>query len=177
MTNQHRDSGKSLGHIMIYMAWILFLGFLTFAFSKFLDQQSNPNQSVQTHNITDKVIEVTLAQNRQGHYVVNGMINQQAVTFLLDTGATHVSIPMQVAEKLGLEKGYASPTITANGTIQVFNTRLKSVSIGGIQLHNVRAGINPHMQGDEILLGMSFLKHLELIQRDGQLTLRQHSSL
>ena len=175
MTNQYREPGKTAGHFMIYLAWILFLGFLTFAFNKFLDQQNNPNQTVQSRYATDNIVEITLVQNRQGHYVANGTINRQPVTFLLDTGATRISIPLEVAQRLNLQKGYASPTVTANGTIQVFNTRLNSVSIGGIQFRNIRAGINPYMQGKEILLGMNFLKHLELIQRDGQLTLRQHA--
>jgi aspartyl protease family protein len=173
MKSQQSDAGKTVGQLMIYLAWILFLGFLTMAFNKYLEQQNNPNQTVQSHYATDNIVEVVLTQNRQGHYLANGTINQFPVTFLLDTGATHISIPLPVAERLGLKKGYALPTVTANGTIKVFSTRLESVSIGKIQLNNIRAGINPHMQGNEILLGMNFLRHLELIQRNGQLTLRQ----
>ena len=39
----------------------------------------------------------------------------------------------------------------------------------------MRASINPHMQGEEVLLGMSFLRHLELVQRDRELTVRQRA--
>ncbi|HIF55390.1 MAG TPA: TIGR02281 family clan AA aspartic protease, partial [Methylococcaceae bacterium] len=56
--------------------------------------------------------------------------------------------------------------------IKVFTTRLDSVSVGAIELNNIRATINPHMQGKEILLGMSFLKHLEMMQKGQELTLR-----
>jgi aspartyl protease family protein len=41
-------------------------------------------------------------------------------------------------------------------------------------LQQVRASINPNMQGNEVLLGMSFLKHLEFTQRGDSLTLRQY---
>lgn len=174
--NKQPLPGKNVGHIMIYLAWIVFLGLLTLVFDNYLQQQSNPNQDVASEWVDKQYLEVTLKQNRQGHYVTTGKINQHPVTFILDTGATHISIPLPIAERLGLKKGFATPTMTANGTIEVYNTRLQSVSIGDITLHNIRAGINPYMQAQEILLGMSFLKHLEIIQRDGQLTIRQHAT-
>jgi len=37
----------------------------------------------------------------------------------------------------------------------------------------VRASINPQSSDDNILLGMTFLKHLDFAQRGDQLTLRQ----
>lgn len=170
-TNDHQSS-HAIGRWMTYLAWIMFLGILTLAFKKYLDHQNNPNQDIAIHYNSDQIAEVTLLQNRQGHYIANGNINDQAVTFLLDTGATHISIPEHIAQRLRLRKGFPSQSRTANGTITVYDTRLKSVSIGAIKLYNIRASINPHMEDDEILLGMSFMKHLELIQRDRQLTLK-----
>ncbi len=165
------DNGSKWGQGMIYIAWLLFLAILTFGFNRYLEQQNNPNQIVSS-NIEKNIIEVRLKQNRYGHYVTSGKINHTAVTFLLDTGATLISIPASVAEKLQLQKGYPSQSKTANGMITVFSTRLDSVSIGAIELHNIRASINPHMAGDEILLGMSFMKHLELIQKGKELRLK-----
>ncbi len=156
---------------MIYLAWVLLLALLSFAFSNYLEQQNNPNQQVST-NWHNNSAEVRLKQNRYGHYLVKGKINNQDVTFLLDTGATVISIPENLANSLQLEKTHRSQSRTANGTIMVYGTRLDSVSIGEIKLHNIRASINPHMQGDEILLGMSFMKHLEISQKDQQLILR-----
>jgi aspartyl protease family protein len=46
------------------------------------------------------------------------------------------------------------------------------VQLGGIELRDVPASINPFMPEDTVLLGMSFMQHLEMVQRDGQLTLR-----
>ena len=45
---------------------------------------------------------------------------------------------------------------------------------GDISLQNVRATINPGYKSNQILLGMSFLKHLEFSQRGDTLTLRQY---
>ncbi len=172
MSNLNHHSSQNIGRWMTYLAWILFLGLLTLAFKKYLDLQNNPNQDIALHYNSDQIAEVTLVQNRQGHYLANGNINNKAVTFLLDTGATHISIPEHIAQRLELRKGFPSQSRTANGTITVYNTLLNSVSLGAIKLYNIRASINPHMQDDEILLGMSFMKHLELIQRDRQLILK-----
>jgi len=46
--------------------------------------------------------------------------------------------------------------------------------MGSIKLVNVRASINPYVTGDDVLLGMSFLKYLEFTQKGTQLTIRQY---
>lgn len=165
------DSTSKIGQAMIYIAWLIFLVLLTFGFNKYLEQQNNPNQDISI-NFDKNIAEVSLKQNRYGHYLANGKINQSPVTFLLDTGATLISIPSSIAKKLQLKKGYPSQTRTANGVITVYNTRLKSVSLGAIELRNIRANINPHMDGNEILLGMNFMKHLVIIQKGKELILR-----
>lgn len=168
--NKTSDSSK-IGQGMIYLAWFLFLALLTFGFNNYLDHQNNPNQEIS--DSWDKgVAEVKLKQNRYGHYLANGQINHQPVTFLLDTGATLISIPESIAQQLQLKKGLPAKSRTANGTITVYDTRLNSVSIGTIELNNIRASINPYMKGDEILLGMSFMKHLEMTQKGKELILK-----
>lgn len=170
--NRPDMNDKQLSQSMVYLAWILFLALLTTAFNKFLDRQNNPNQEITRQYNADNSAEVRLIQNRQGHYLANGYINDEPVTFLLDTGATLISIPAHIARRLKLASGPAIPSTTANGTITVYQTRLKSVRIGAIELKHIRASINPAMKHDEVLLGMSFMKHLEMIQRDKQLILR-----
>ena len=164
---------QRLGKGMIYVAWLMVLGLLFLFFNSFLDNKRNPNQNPSTQSLSDVTREVTLQRNRSGHYFANGTINGQPVVFLLDTGATRVSIPAQVANRLNLQRGAAMLASTANGTITTYSTELDSVAVGLVKLHGVRASINPHMESDEILLGMSFLKHLELIQRGDTLILRQ----
>lgn len=156
---------------MIYLAWFVFLGLLTFSFNNYLEKQNNPNQNVAVE-YDKNIAEVRLRRNRYGHYVATGQINHEPVTFLLDTGATLISIPASIAQQLQLKKGYPAQSRTANGTIKVYATRLDSVSIGAIELQNIRATINPYMEGDEILLGMSFMKHLEMTQKGNTMILR-----
>ena len=154
--------------------WITFLVLGVFFFSNVLEKQFNPNPAPGTRDGQGGVREVVLKRNRQGHYVTTGKINGQKVIFLLDTGATGVAIPEPIARELGLERGRAYRTQTANGTSTSFATRLGEVSIGDIRLLNVDAGIATGLRMEAILLGMSFLKHIEFTQRGDTLILRQH---
>lgn len=166
------DPNTRLGRHMLIIAWVAGLGLLALFFSGVLERQYNPNQSVKTSISETGGREIVLQRNHQGHYVVRGTINGQPVTFLLDTGATVVSIPEVVATRLGLARGASSYARTANGVIQVYATSVDEIGIGEIRMRNIRAQINPHMRHEEVLLGMSFLKNLEMTQRGDTLTLR-----
>ncbi|MBE9562846.1 MAG: TIGR02281 family clan AA aspartic protease [Proteobacteria bacterium] len=167
-------SPQQLGKGMIYVAWLFVLGLLFMFFNHTLERQNNPNQNVTSTKNQNGVNEVVLQRNHYGHYITNGSINGQSVVFLLDTGATRVSIPESVADRLNLQRGMPLKANTANGVITTYSVTLNKAAIGAIELSAVRASINPNMLGDEILLGMSFLKHLELVQRGDTLTLRQY---
>ena len=169
MSNQ--ESAAKSSHFAVVILWVVILGGITWFFGYLLNNLHNPNQRV-ISTLNNGASEVRLKQNNRGHYLAKGKINDHEVVFLLDTGATHLSIPKPIADKLNLKEGVSIPVNTANGSIIVQTTRLKTVSLGNITLQNIIANINPHMQGDEILLGMSFLKHLELIQRGNVLTIR-----
>jgi aspartyl protease family protein len=91
---------------------------------------------------------------------------------LLDTGATSVALPLQLARRLDLPMRPGGISKTANGLVQTWSTRLDNVDLGGLSATNVRAAVMPNMPGDEVLLGMSYLKRFEMIQRGDTLTLR-----
>ena len=171
--NNSADSPDRIGRFMVYGAWILAAALLTWMFSGVLEWQRNPNTQVDTTIRADRVKEVALKRNRFGHYLATGKINGESVEFLLDTGATLVSVPIAIARRLELKPGAKRLVQTANGQITTYATTLDSVTIGEIELRNVRAAINPNSSSDAVLLGMTYLKHLELIQRGETLTLRQ----
>ncbi len=159
---------------MIIAAWVLLLLLLTLFFGQVLEQRENPNALPGGSISKQGVREVTLERNAQGHYVASGMINGYPVVFLLDTGATDVAVSEELANRLGLEKRGGAFSRTANGVVAVWQTVLDRVTLGVIEMRNVRATILPELKpANQVLLGMSFLKKLELIQRDGVLTLRQ----
>lgn len=166
---------SSTGKVMIFAAWIGAAALLTWLFAGELDRRENPNQVVATTTSGGRV-EVRLTRNRMGHYVASGRINGRRVELLLDTGATNVALGRSLADELGLKRGAPDYTRTANGTVETYRTILGSVQLGGITMHDVPASIDPGMSGDDVLLGMSFLEHLEIIQHGDQLLLRESGS-
>ncbi|ALO36272.1 aspartyl protease [Colwellia sp. MT41] len=167
------DPTNKMAKIFVWIAWIIALALLMFLFQDILDEQYNPNSQPEMRLTADGQAEVILAQNRQGHYLASGTINGTAVTFLLDTGATQVSIPAHIAEQLDLVVQGSYRVQTANGTITVYKTEIAQLSLGNIFLYNVAAHINPAMKADEILLGMSALKQVDFYQTGKQLILRE----
>ena len=165
------NTSRPLGKGMIVAAWILLLVLLTLFFNDRLEQQRNPNMQL-TGSITEQgTPSVRLERNRYGHYVASGYINDRPVEFMLDTGASDVSIPLSVAEEIGLQKGKPVTYQTANGTIRAWQTVADEIRLGGLRVGPVRASINPHVTNSGILLGMSFLKHLDFSQQGNTLTL------
>ena len=166
-------STKKIGMMFTVIAWIFGFLALALAFSKILQQQSNPNQSVSTLNAADYQ-EIVLQRNRNGHYVFDGHINHQRVTFLVDTGATTTAIPGELQALLRLKQGPAFSVSTANGNTTAYMTRLDQLLIGDIELLDISASIIPGMGTKEVLLGMNVLKHFELVQRGDVLIIRQY---
>lgn len=162
--NPHRRTGVT----MLWIAWLLVMGGGWWLADGWLKRQENPNQQVAQRSDG----AVVLQRNRQGHYVADGEINGRRVTFLLDTGATNVALSERLARNLDLPRGAAIRLETANGTAYGFATRLQSVRLGDIVVREVNAVFSNGMQDDTVLLGMSFLRHLEFTQRGNELILR-----
>ncbi len=176
MKNPGLQDHRRIGKWMIFLAWLLGFAMLFFYFNDFLEKERNPNQQVISRIDDSGVLEVVLKRNRYGHYVTNGKINGVKVRFLLDTGATDVAVPEDLADRLSLSRGSKKYYKTANGTVAAFSTVLEQVSIGPIQIDKVRASINPGLKGNEVLLGMSVLKRIEFTQRGDTLILRPVST-
>ena len=163
---------KQVGMGMFVIAWLLLLGLLYFFFQHHLSVQDNPNQQIQT--VTDAgQTTIVLKRNRNNHYVMTGKINDHTTTFLLDTGATDVTLPLPLAKQLGLQPQYSTTAQTANGLVRTYQTRLRQLTLGGITLYHVRATINTGYQGNHVLLGMSALKDLRFTQEGDTLTISQ----
>ena len=171
--DQQGDFTQRIGKSFVLFAWLAGLALLSWLFAGLEEAEKNPNQVVQTQTRVDGSREVILERNRFGHYVSSGKINGRTVTFLLDTGASDVSIPESVAGELGLRRGPEQVYNTANGQITGYLTTIDRISIGGIELYNISASINPYKGDDEILLGMSFLNKLDYRQRGNTLTIRK----
>jgi aspartyl protease family protein len=158
---------------MIVAFWLTFLGLFWLGFTEFFDRQQNPNRHLQ---VEEGGGELVLKRNRSGHYVVPGTINGQPVVFLLDTGATQVSVPAHLAQALNLAAGQGEAIATANGTGTAYATQIDELRFGPFRFTKVRGHLNPGQEDDQILLGMNALKHLEFTQRNDTLTLRANGA-
>jgi clan AA aspartic protease (TIGR02281 family) len=115
---------------------------------------------------------LVLGQSHNGHYFVNGAINDQFLNFLIDTGATSVAIPQALANTAGLrclQKGFSN---TANGVTPTCTTVIQKLTFGNFTLRNVDATISPNL--DQPLLGMSVLKRFRIDQDNGQMRLSKN---
>jgi aspartyl protease family protein len=113
---------------------------------------------------SDKII---MTADVQGHFYTTGNINGTSVRFLVDTGASMISLGATDARRIGLDfnRGQKALTNTANGQVVVSKVQLDTVRIAGVTLHNVDALIHQN-EMPIALLGMSFLNRMEM-QRDG----------
>ncbi|MDR0576108.1 MAG: TIGR02281 family clan AA aspartic protease [Candidatus Accumulibacter sp.] len=108
-----------------------------------------------------------LTADAQGHFITTGYINGSSVRFIVDTGASAVSIGAGDARRIGLDpsRGTRGVNSTANGLIEVSRIKLDSVRVGDIVLNNVDASVSSS-DIPYVLLGMSFLNRMEM-QRSG----------
>jgi len=113
--------------------------------------------------------KVTLSADARGHFVTLGSINGGSVRFLVDTGATFVTLPAAEARRLGIDylRGQRGQMQTPNGVVSAYRVVLDTVRVGDIELNHVEAVVSGSDTMDVALLGMSFLNRMEM-QRDGQ---------
>ena len=110
---------------------------------------------------------VTLAADGRGMFIAEGAINGVAMRFMVDTGATYVSMSASAAARLGIDFRKGRPVVmqTANGRVMSYLVTLDRVRLGQIELAGVE-GVVGDADMPIVLLGMSFLNRLEM-QRDG----------
>ncbi len=110
---------------------------------------------------------VAIAADSQGHHWILGQVNGKSTRFLIDTGATTVTLPAGLARTAGIDyaKGQRGSVQTANGVAAAFRVRVDTISVGDITLYQVDAIV---LEGglDSALLGMSFLSRTDM-KRDG----------
>lgn len=112
--------------------------------------------------------QIIMSSGVGGHFTTIGSINGQTTQFLVDTGATSISISQTEAERMGLRfrDGRRIMTQTANGTVPALVMNLNTVRIGEVEVRNVEAIVIPG-QMSHVLLGNSFLTRFQM-KRDNE---------
>jgi aspartyl protease family protein len=116
--------------------------------------------------------EIVLTAGLGGHFVTQGAINGRPVEFMVDTGATVVSLGQAEADRLGLDwkSGPRVLTQTANGPVPTHRITLSAVRVGEVTVSNVAAVVVPAPL-PYALLGNSFLARFQMRRENDQMRL------
>jgi aspartyl protease family protein len=108
-----------------------------------------------------------------GHIVLTANVNGAPVRFLVDTGATLVSLTRDDADAAGLDRReltFDQTVHTANGPVHAALARLREIRIDQLEVDNVPAAVIDSLK--QSVLGMSFLSQLKSFEmRNGVLTM------
>jgi aspartyl protease family protein len=118
--------------------------------------------------------KIVLTAGTGGHFLTTGAINGRSTQFMVDTGATSVSMSVQEAERLGIDyrKGLLGRSSTANGTVTTYLVKLASVRIGDVEVYDIDGNVVPAGM-PYILLGNSFLTRFQMTRQNDQLVLER----
>ena len=118
--------------------------------------------------------ELRVVPDAQGGYLVRGLINGHSVPFIVDTGATLITLSAAEAARLNLPTtGSAEvPVETASGRVSGQRVMLDRVQLGALELDRVEAVVLPGDRPATALLGMSFLGRVDMRNEGSVLVLK-----
>ncbi|MDP2433008.1 MAG: TIGR02281 family clan AA aspartic protease [Pseudomonadota bacterium] len=118
---------------------------------------------------------VVLTADARGHFSTQVEINGVSAPFLVDTGASVVTLPSSLARRANIDLERATPiTIsTANGRAKAYRVVLNTVKVGSLGAHLVEAVVIDDAKLPFALLGMSFLNRMNMHREGDSLTLLQ----
>jgi aspartyl protease family protein len=115
--------------------------------------------------------EIVIPASRNGHYYVDGAVNGVPLVFMIDTGATYVSVDAEFASRARLPQGIPGYFNTANGSVEGRVVKNQTVKIDAFEVSGLSVAVMP-ARAEEGLLGQNFLRQFEVSQAGGTLRLR-----
>lgn len=148
-------------HYAAALVWLVLMGMVYVYFESY----SRPAASQVGYG------ELRIPRAPDGHFYVEGHVNGTPVRFLVDTGASSVSLSQVLARRIGLDGGIAAEFSTAGGTASGEFFSNVSIRIGNLRVDGLRVAVLPAL-GAEALLGQNFLRHVDILILDDALLLR-----
>lgn len=117
--------------------------------------------------------DLVIPKSRDGHFYATGSVNGRPVTFMVDTGASLVTVSAPFAHGAGIGAGVPTVFKTANGDLEGRIVSDVPVTLGPIRVSGVRVGVGL-VGGDanDALLGQSFLSKFDVLLSQEQMILR-----
>ncbi len=112
---------------------------------------------------------VTIQASADGHFHVEARVDGVPIDFMIDTGASDISLSRQDAQRIGIDTdslNYSRTYHTANGVTGGAAIKLKRLQIANFILDDFPATVNEG-ELDVSLLGMSALRALGGFRIDG----------
>ncbi|MBV8927002.1 MAG: TIGR02281 family clan AA aspartic protease [Bradyrhizobium sp.] len=120
---------------------------------------------------------LNIPRDPRGHFLAEGRIDGQRISFMVDTGASVVALNESSAARFGLRPTpgqYTANVSTANGTVKAARSRIEMLDVGGLVVRDVDAMVLPDEALSENLLGLSYLSRLKRFEyANGQMVLEQ----
>ena len=165
--NLHKTA--RLGAFAIAAVWLAVAGVLYLVFDR---MEQNRQASLKPYALSSG--DLVIPRQRDGHFHVEGEVNRQPVRFLVDTGASHVSVSQALATQAGLPAGQNITLHTANGQRPGQLVRSVPVRAGHLVLNDASVTVGlVGMPPEQALLGQAFLKHFDVEIRRDEMVLRQ----
>ena len=152
------------GLIPMMIFWCVVMGLLYLLMTHYL----KPKQAKVLANG-----DLVISRSQDGHFYTTGRINGQEAKFLVDTGASLVSVSEGFARKAFIRGGVPTTFKTANGDMPGLVVEGVGVSIGPVSVTNVKVGVGLHVGAEnDALLGQSFLSKFDITMNKNQMVLR-----
>ncbi|SFP62600.1 aspartyl protease family protein [Nitrosomonas cryotolerans] len=114
--------------------------------------------------------EIVIPRSLDGHYYIRGSINGYPVDFMVDTGASVVSVNDHFSKKASLPSGTPVSLSTAGGIVTGEIISGQTVEAGGISIKGLSVSVG--IQSEMALLGQNFLRRVDVIQSNDKMILR-----
>ena len=117
---------------------------------------------------------LVLRADRNGHFVNSGFINGKMMRYMIDTGASVVTVGRGDAERMGLDFEKGSPVLvsTVNGNARGWRISLANLRVGDIEMRNIDAVVVPESM-PYVLLGNSFLNGFQMNRVNDEMVLEK----
>lgn len=113
--------------------------------------------------------ECEITRARDGHFYVPGYLNGFPVVWMVDTGASHSIVSMEVARNAGIRAGAQAEFSTAAGRSTGAMSGGNDLTVGSIRLRDVTVGMSQKLNVN--LLGASALSRFNVTQDSNTMTI------